>query len=99
MCFCPKTMANLFVPDISLYGTPLSFVNNCKYLGVVIDRNLDDDDDIRRHVKSLYTRGNILISRFRFCSEDVKLKLFRSFLRNAYGCHLWTKYKHVTLGT
>ena len=35
----------------------------------------------------------MLISRFKTCSHEVKVKLFKSFLSNAYGCHWWTKHK------
>ena len=38
----------------------------------------------------------MLISRFKTCSHEVKVNLFKSFLSNAYGCHLWTKYKQCT---
>ena len=39
--------------------------------------------------------SSILISCFKFktCSSSIKVKLFRSFLWNAYGCHLWSTYK------
>jgi len=32
-------------------------------------------------------------SHFKTCSSNIKVKLFRSFLCNAYGCHFWSKYK------
>ena len=68
-----------------------------KYLGVNIhDKHQDDDDDIMRYVKSLYSRGNMLISRFKTCSSSIKVKLFRSFLCNAYSCHLWSTYKQYS---
>jgi hypothetical protein len=87
---------NLYVPDLFLNDEPLSLVSSCKYLGVVVNDNLHDDEDILRHVKSVYARGNMLISRFRHCSDDVKLKLFKSFLSNAYGSHLWCTYRQLT---
>lgn len=96
MCFKPKSMSDLHIPVLSLNKVPLAFVSSCKYLGTMISDKCVDDDDIFRQVKSIYARGNMLISRFRTCSDDVKLKLFRSFLSNAYGSHLWTKYKFVT---
>jgi len=46
-----------------------------------------------RRVKCLYATGNMLISRFRKCSDEVKTKLFKSFFSNAYGSHLWCRYR------
>ena len=62
----------------------------------MIIEDLSDDDGIMRHTKSLYARGNVLISRFRKCTHQVKIKLFRSFLSSAYGSSLWTRYKQCT---
>ena len=96
VCALSQSLANLHIPKIYLNEVPLRFVTSCKYLGVVISNGMRDDDDIMRHVRSLYTRGNMLISRFKTCSHEVKVKLFKSFLSNVYGCHLWTKYKQCT---
>jgi len=52
-------------------------------------------DDVP-YAKSLYSRGNMLISRFKPCSSSIKVKSFRSFLCNAYGCYLWSTYKQYT---
>ena len=75
MCFKPKSLANLYIPKIYLNEVPLTFVTSCKYFGVVICNGMRDDDDIMRHVRSLYTRGNMLISRFKTCSHEVKVTL------------------------
>ena len=66
-----------------------------KYLGVIIhDKHQDDDDDDNmRYVKSLYSRGNVLINRFKTCSSSIKVT---SFFCNAYICHLWSTYKQYT---
>jgi len=50
------------------------------------DDDDDDDDDICR---ALFVRTNMLISRFRHCSEPVKLVLFRSFFVCVYDVALW----------
>ena len=46
MCFKPKSLANLHIPNIYLNEVPLTFVMSCKYLGVVISNGMRDDDDI-----------------------------------------------------
>ena len=91
--FQTQNQSCLYVPDISLNNKVLSFVPSYRYLGVIVNDKLDDDDDIMKHVKSLYARGNMLISRFRKCSDEVKSKLFKSFFSNAYCSQLWCVYR------
>ena len=76
-----------------LNNEPLSFVSSNKYLGMSVHDKLDDEEDIMRHVKCLYATGNMLISRFFKCSDEVKTKLFKSFFSNTYGSHLWCRYR------
>ena len=79
-------------PQFHLAGCKLSFVPNFKYLGHIIDNRLQDDDDVYRELKCLFTRTNILIRRFSHCSINVKLRLFRSFCICFYDIALW---RHV----
>ena len=72
---------------------PLSYVSSNKYLGMIVYDKLDDEEDIMRHVKRLYATRNMLISRFRKCSDEVKSKPFKSFFSNAYGSHPWCSYR------
>jgi len=59
-----------------------------KYLGVWINASLkDDDDDIRRQVKSLYCAANKLRGPFDQCSPAVKNTLFGAYgLMHANVC-------------
>ena len=59
MCFKPKCMSNLSVPAVSLNGKPINIVNSQKYLGIVLNDELSDEPDIKRHVRGLYCRGNV----------------------------------------
>jgi len=43
-------------PQFHLAGCNLSFVPNFKYLGHIIDNKLQDDDDVYRELKCLFTR-------------------------------------------
>jgi hypothetical protein len=90
MCFKPKKYSNLYVPNMYLDGESLECVERTKYLGVLISNNSRDDDDIMRHVRGTYTRGNIMISRFKNCTNNVKHCLFRSYLSSIYAGQLWT---------
>ena len=56
---------------------------------------LNDDADIKREIKNLFVRTNMLISRFRKCSVKVKLFLFKSYCMS-YDVALW-KYFSVTV--
>ena len=45
----------------------------------------------------LFTRCNVLISRFKHCSWLVKLKLFRSYCLCFYNIALWCSYNKTSL--
>jgi len=51
-------------------------VNQFKYIGNIMTQNMRDDADIERETKCLFARCNIFVSRFKYCSWPVKLKLF-----------------------
>ena len=97
MCFKPRCMKSLQVPRVSLNGITLKWTTVNKYLGVILDSNCKVDCDIRRHVKAIYTRGNMLTHKFRNCTDSVKIRLFKSYCNSIYGGVLWTKYKKPTL--
>ena len=98
MIFKPRSKTRYITddfPSFTLNGCLLNFVSEFRYLGHVLHDNLNDDDDIYREMKCLFVRTNILISRFRHCSKNVKLVLFRSFCLCMYDVALW-KYYSVT---
>ena len=76
-------------PDIVLYGAKLEYVENAKYLGVIINEKCQDDNDIQRHIRSLYARANTVIRKFYNCTVDIKLSLFKSYCLPSYCSHLW----------
>jgi hypothetical protein len=73
-----KCIASEF-PAFLLNGNVLQIVNEFRYLGHVINNNFSDDDDIKREIRNLFMRTNILIRRYGKCSLNVKLVLFRSY--------------------
>ena len=77
-----------------LYGSELNRVNVYKYLGCFIASALKDDRDIRRQVRAIYCRGNMIIRKFSKCSVDViyKHQLFRSYVSCSCCCVLWKDY-------
>ena len=97
MVFKPAGMSDLYVPKFYLKGSVLSCVDKQKYLGVYISDDQKDDCDISRQIKAVYTRGNILINKFKHCSEDVKVKLFTSYCTSFYCAQLWCHYRQESV--
>ena len=91
MCVKPKGCKSLLIPDLFLGGQVLIFTDCKKYLGAFICDNLSDDKDIKRQIRSVYTKGNLLIKKFRNCTSEVKVKLFKSYCSSFYGCTLWAR--------
>ena len=92
MCIQYKKSLNMSVPNVMLNGNNLKWVSDHKYLGVHICDDFTDDMDLKRQMKQLYGKGNILIRKFGKCSDEVKVSLFQSYCNNMYCCALWNKY-------
>ena len=97
MCFKPKKLNRLKVPEFKLNGRNLKSVSSHKYLGVVLNCSSKHDDDIKREVRAIYTRGNILLKHFSSCTEDVKVKLFKTYCHGLYSSQLWCNFNKSTL--
>ena len=80
------------VPRIYLNGNVLQYVNTYKYLGCIISNDLKDDNDIKKTLRGIYARSNMLIRRFYNCSSSVKKLLFKTYCTNLYCAHLWSFY-------
>ena len=88
---CPG-YGNLKVPQFTLGHCVLNVTECTKYLGCFISNDLCDDSDIKRQIRCIYTRGNILISKFKHCSDEVKSKLFKSYCSSFYGLNTWSSH-------
>mgnify|MGYP007121470693 CR=1 FL=1 len=53
--------------------------------------------DINRQMRCIYVQGNVVISKFGTCTDDVKCKLFKSYCYNMYGCQNWANYSQRDL--
>ena len=95
MVFSPihpnKMVAKLF-PQFSVGGVLIESVSSFKYLGHIITNNLSDDDDIRREIRNMFLRTNILLRKFRNCSTSVKRVLFNTYCLCLYDVALWAHY-------
>ena len=70
------------VPRIYLNGNVLQYVNTYKYLGCILSNDLKDDNDIKKTIRGIYARSNMLIRRFYNCSSSVKKLLFKTYCTN-----------------
>ena len=48
-------------------------------LGVLLNDNLNDNDDIMKQMRGLYARANSLLRKLTACSFEVILRLFKMF--------------------
>jgi hypothetical protein len=92
MCFKPKGLKKLRVPEFYINGSVLEIVSTYKYLGVIIDDLYSDNDDILRQTRCIYARGNILIKKFSMCNVEVKARLFKAYCSSFYCSQLWCSY-------
>ena len=96
MIVWPKKAKFVFTPSFYLSGDKLDFVNEFLYLGHLVANDLSDDQDIKKLIRSLYATGNMLVRKFSFCNELVKISLFKTYCYNLYCSALWSKYKAGT---
>jgi len=72
MIFKPKSRdITDYFPWFAINGCKLNFVSQSRYLGHMLSNNLNNDDDIRREIKNLFVRTNMLIIRFHRFSVNV----------------------------
>ena len=91
MCMYFSTSINKHcgLPVIYLGNCECQFVNEVKYLGVMIHSSMKTTIDVTRQTKKFYMQANLLLRNFRHCSDDVKCSLFQTYCTNMYCCQLW----------
>ena len=67
------------------------------YLGFIMTSRNDESDIITKETRALYARGNMLLSKFRHCTQDVKRNLFTTYCSSLYCCSIWSAYDNSTL--
>ena len=90
--FLPKYLLLSNLPKVFLCNNVVKFKNNVKYLGVFLNNNLKDDDDICRQVRYLYGKSYELKTTFSKCSRTIKNIPFNYHCTSFYANHLWSKY-------
>ena len=74
---------------VFLSGNQIDFVQEVKYLGVLLNSSMKTSIDFSRQTRKFYAQANMLLRNFRYCSNEVKCSLFKSFCTNMYCCPLW----------
>ena len=87
------------VPRVTLGNVQLGIVNTYRYLGHIMSDDLSDELDMKSKVRCLYARSNMLASKFRFCTNVVKNRLFTSFCSNVCLCWLWARFRQSVMHT
>ena len=68
------------------------FSKSVKYLGVLLNDNLSDNDDIQRQMRSVYGTANWLKYNFFKCSKKLKKFLFNQYCTSLYASQLCCKF-------
>ena len=82
------------ITNVVLSGNIIDYVHKTKYLGVLLSSDMKTSIDVCRQTSKFYAQANTLLRNnvncvIRFCSDDVKCMLFRSFCTNMYCSPLW----------
>ena len=75
--------------EIRLINDNVECVNTYKYLGHMIERNLDDVKDIEYRLNLFYAKFNVVFRKFKSVSLETILFLFNSYCLPDYGLSLW----------
>jgi len=94
MVITPQNL-DLDMPFLHVNNKKLPIVEKESYLGYVLTRNDSDDDAILKERKSLYSRGNMLVRKFKHCSDVVKAKLITAYCSSLYCCAIWSSYDNI----
>ena len=95
MIFQPVCKSNVIAsnfPPLRMNDTELKFVKEFKHLGHIINNDFNDNDDIKREIRNLFMRANILKRRFAKCSLNVKRSLFVAYCMCFYDIGIWHQY-------
>ena len=95
--FLPEDKKNFRIPTFTLNNEHVPTVDSFKYLGHILSTNGSDDLDIQRQRKKIYAQGNSILRKFKMCSIEVKVMLFRTYCTPLYTAHLWTNYTKRSL--
>jgi hypothetical protein len=91
MVFKPNRY-RLHCPPVHIGSEQVEYRQSVKYLGVLLKTDLQDNDEMLKHVRGLYARCNTVLRKFASCSPSIKLHLFQTYCSSFYCAHLWSNY-------
>ena len=74
-----KLFKDLSVSTFYINGNPIKYVHMETYLGFIMNNLSKHDHDIVKQSKSIYCRGNMLISNFKNCNIPIKIQLHKTY--------------------
>jgi hypothetical protein len=92
MRFEEKKRIYSILPIITLNNNVLKFVDEYKYLGIIINKNLCNGNDIERCNKSFLRQFWSIYRRFSFADVNVISFLFKSHCNSFYGSQIWHNF-------
>ena len=57
---------------VFLSGNQIDFVQEVKYLGVLLNPSMKTSIDVSRQTRKFYAQANMLLHNFRYCSKEIK---------------------------
>jgi hypothetical protein len=85
---CYSKLQDFKSPPLYLCNNPLDYDVNGRYLGIKIETCYSCKSDRKRQLCQFYANANMFIRKFSFCSDDVKVHLFKSYCTNLYCTQL-----------
>jgi len=93
MTFKAKSAKSTATPVLKLGGHYVKSVDQYKYLGISLDTELSDSNDIKKQLRYQYCSANKLRASFSRCWNIVKNELLRSFCTPMYASQLWCNFR------
>ena len=75
-----KKFKDLVPPEFLLDDNVLKYLLKDKYFGFIMSNDCKSDLDMKRQMRSIYGRGNIIISSFKHCTVPVKTQLLKLYV-------------------
>ena len=89
MAVKPDCLKDLHVPNFYIEGSRITEVKTKDHLGYIITEDFADDQPINKEIRSVYTQGNMLDRKFKFCSDE---KLRGDFLYLTVQVYIVVRY-------
>ena len=94
---CRNKIVSQHFPCFTMLNRLIQYVTQFRYLGHILNNEFADDDDIKREIRNLFVRTNLLNRRFSRCSVSVKLSLFKAYCLCLYDAALWNSFASGTM--